>query len=437
VRIILSTYHYFPSRTGGTEIYTRALANHLISQGHEVIIIAGADGRPAVLHNTVMENLAMRIDAYVQDGIQVFTVELKEQTAEDIYSWGNAEWTELFMFFLQAIGWQNTDQLLMNGLTTVSGWSLMDAFLRLNPNGRCMVFVHTPFLCPKGDMIHRKTNSRCMVQVSPDVCGPCMFTEYSNNAYITGSVLYKLTTVLPPVSDRPALRLKKLLKLRFSAMQLINERIDKWVFFSKDMESFLLRQDFALPQKTAMVRHGIDTSIFFQKEKARPGSPITFLYAGRFEAIKGVKLLCDAWLQLKEDAGSRQLYIAGDWKTQRLGVEIEEKLKHRKDVIIMENIPHMQLPELYNQVHCVIIPSLWVETGPLVFHEAIACGCDVITSDRGGQAELGNLYKERSVLFKSGDASSLVSAIENYYPVEKQQQYAVRSVKEHFELLPL
>lgn len=437
MRIILSTYHYFPSRSGGTEIYTRALANHLISQGHEVIIIAGADGRPGVLHNTVMDNVAVHIDGYQMDGIQVYTVELKKQTAEDIYSWGNIEWTVLFRVFLFEIGWEKADELLVNGLSTVSGLSLMDAFLKLNPTGRCMVFVHTPFLCPKGDMIHRKTNSRCMVKVSPGVCGPCMFSEYANSSYLQGSILYKLSTVLPAVSDKPALRLKKLLKLRFSAMQWINGKTDEWVFFSNDMQNFLLRQDLAYPPKTAMVRHGIDTSIFFQKEKTRAGAPITFLYAGRFEAIKGVKLLCDAWLQLKEDAGSRQLYIAGDWKTQKLGVEIEEKLKHRKDVIFMDNIPHTQLPELYNEVHCLIIPSLWVETGPMVFHEAIACGCDVITSDRGGQAELAGVYKERSIQFKSGDASSLLSAIENYYPVNKQQQYAVRSVKEHFELLPL
>lgn len=437
MRIILSTYHYFPSRAGGTEVYTRALANHLISQGHEVIIIAGADGRPAVLHTTVMDNVAMHIDAYIMDGIRVYTVELKNQTAEDIYSWGNIEWTTLFMLFLKDIGWHNADQLLMNGLSTVSGLSLLDAFLKANPNGRSMVFVHTPFLCPKGDMIHRKNNSRCMVKLSPGVCGPCMFSEYSNSSYLQGNILYKLSTVLPPVSSKPALRLKKLLKLRFSALQWINEKIDRWIFFSKDMESFLLRQDFSIPSKTTMVRHGIDTSVFSQTEKSRAQAPISFLYAGRFEAIKGVQLLCDAWLQLKEDAGVRQLYIAGDWKTQKLGVEIEQKLKHRKDVIFMENIPHTQLPELYNEVHCVIIPSLWVETGPLVFHEAIACGCDVIVSDRGGQAELGHFYKERSILFKTGDVPGLLSAIRDYYPTNQQKHYNVRSAKEHFELLPL
>jgi glycosyltransferase involved in cell wall biosynthesis len=418
-------------------VYTRALARHLVGQGHEVIIIAGSDGIPTVSHNTAMNNAHMRIDEYEHDGIDVYTVNLKTQTAEDIYAWENDNWTRLFAIFLEAIGWDNADQLLMNGVSTVSGISLLKAFLVNNPGGRCVVFVHTPFLCPKGDMIHRKHDTRCMVKLEPGVCGPCMFTEYSNKPYATSFLLYNLTAALPPISSKPAFRLKKLLKLRFSALQWMNENIHNWVFFSNDMQNFLLQQPFALPQKAVMVRHGIDTSIFFQREKQRPAAPISFLYAGRFEAIKGVQLLCDAWLQLKEDAAARQLYIAGDWKTQSLGMEIHEKLRRRKDVTFLENIPQAQLPELYNEVHCLIIPSLWVETGPMVFHEAIACGCDVITSDRGGQAELGNLYKERSVQFKSGDAASLLSAIENYYPVHQQQQYAVRSVKEHFEALTL
>jgi glycosyltransferase involved in cell wall biosynthesis len=437
VRIILSSYHYYPSRTGGTEVYTKALANYLSSQGHQVMIIAGSDGRPAVLHNTVMDNAAMRIDGYQLDGVQVYTVDLKQQTAEDIYGWENNEWTVLFTAFLQEIGWHNADELLMNGLSTVSGVSLLKAFLNHNPNGKAVVFVHTPFLCPKGDMIHRRNNSRCMVQLSPGVCGPCMFTEYSGKLYLTGSLLYKLATALPGLSSKPAFKLKKLLQLRFRALQWLNDSIYRWQFFSKDMENFLLKQPFANLNKTRMVRHGIDTSIFFQKEKQRPPAPISFLYAGRFEAIKGVQLLADAWLQLKEDAGSRQLYIAGDWKTQKLGMEIKQQLRHRKDVLFMENIPQAQLPELYNEVHCVIVPSLWVETGPMVFHEAIACGCDVIAADRGGQGELAQLYNGRSVQFKTGDANSLSAAIQNYYPASKQQPYAVRSMQEHFELVTL
>ncbi len=53
----------------------------------------------------------------------------------------------------------------------------------------------------------------------------------------------------------------------------------------------------------------------------------------------------------------------------------------------------LELLDIYRQVHCVIIPSEWFEIGPLVFHEAISAQCNIIASDIGGCAELGNYYK--------------------------------------------
>jgi hypothetical protein len=81
----------------------------------------------------------------------------------------------------------------------------------------------------------------------------------------------------------------------------------------------------------------------------------------------------------------------------------------------------------------VIIPSEWVETGPLVFHEAVTCGCDIITSDIGGQKELAELYKGKSYLFKMGDKVSLKNVITGYKRGSAKETYVPMSIEEHYD----
>ncbi|CAJ1350014.1 unnamed protein product, partial [Effrenium voratum] len=57
---------------------------------------------------------------------------------------------------------------------------------------------------------------------------------------------------------------------------------------------------------------------------------------------------------------------------------------------------------VFNQVDCIVVPSIWLENSPLVIHEALQAGVLVITADAGGMAEYikhevnGLLYTHRS-----------------------------------------
>ena len=83
------------------------------------------------------------------------------------------------------------------------------------------------------------------------------------------------------------------------------------------------------------------------------------------------------------------------------------KASQRKDIEWLGAKNQEGLSSVMKKVHCTIIPSEWVEIGPLVFHEAIAAGSDVIASDMGGCKELANLYKSKSGLFNTGNVNSL------------------------------
>jgi len=100
----------------------------------------------------------------------------------------------------------------------------------------------------------------------------------------------------------------------------------------------------------------------------------------------------------------------------------------------MQSMTQLELADIYHQVNCVIIPSQWVETGPLVFHEAIECGCDVITTDFGGQEELAGVYHENASTFKHRDKENLYQLLSEYKPSSASGRKPF-SLEEHFGCL--
>jgi glycosyltransferase involved in cell wall biosynthesis len=437
MQIILSTFNYYPDHAGGTEVYTRELAAYLRAKGHEVVIIAGSDKDPAIPFVVVEDTAQARVIRYRYDDVPVCGVRLKEQDAENIYSLTKEGWTTLFKRLLQQLQFQGASYLLMNGLSTVSGPSLLDAFLELNPKGKSALFVHTAFVCPKADLINRRTRSRCYDVVTAHLCAACMLSAQTNTPFAVGNLFYSLPgrQLLAGRLSPTAVKLKELLGKRYDAFASMNSKLSAWIVFSSDMQQFISIQKYASPEKIIVIRHGIDTSVFYDDKKQQPGGPINFLYAGRFEELKGIDLLAAAWKRLPDDPSRRRLTLVGGWKGKTTGEAVAKEIGSRSDVQMINGLPQSQLAELYRQTHCVVIPTKVVETGPLVFHEAIACGCDIITSDMGGQGELSKLYDRRSVSFKNNDADSLFRCISNYQPGIDKQEYQVISVKEHLDML--
>lgn len=437
MQIILSTFNYYPDHAGGTEVYTKELAAYLRAKGHEVLIIAGSDKDPAIPFTVLEDTAQARVIQYSFDDVPVCGVRLKEQDAENIYSLTKEGWTTLFKRLLQQLQFDGASYLLMNGLSTVSGPSLLDAFLEINPQGKSALFVHTAFVCPKADLINRRTRSRCYDVVTPHLCAACMLSAQTNTPFFVGRLFYSLPgrKLLAGKLSPTAIKLKELLKKRYGAFASMNSKLSSWIVFSSDMQQFISIQEYASPEKIIVIRHGIDTGIFHDGNRPKPASPVTFLYAGRFEEIKGIDLLAAAWKRLPDDPSRRKLMLAGNWKGKTTGEAVAKEIGSRSDVKMIDGMSQQRLAELYRQTHCVVIPTKVVETGPLVFHEAIASGCDVISSDMGGQGELTKLYNRRSVSFKNNDADSLFQAISNYQPGADKEHYEVMSVKEHLDLL--
>ena len=118
-----------------------------------------------------------------------------------------------------------------------------------------------------------------------------------------------------------------------------------------------------------------------------PGYPATipgsdYLFLGRLDEAKGIRLLLDAWRHPPQAPG-RALRIAGDGP---LRAEVEAASARDDSLTYLGSLTHSAVAAELRACAAVILPSLWFEGYPLVVAEARAHGRPVVTVS-GGAAE--------------------------------------------------
>ena len=67
--------------------------------------------------------------------------------------------------------------------------------------------------------------------------------------------------------------------------------------------------------------------------------------------------------------------------------------------------------KVFNNVDCIVVPSIWAENSPLVIHEAQQARVPVITSDVGGMTEYTH-HEINGLLFKHRNINDLVTQLD-------------------------
>ncbi len=139
----------------------------------------------------------------------------------------------------------------------------------------------------------------------------------------------------------------------------------------------------------------------------RPGRPFRVGYLGTLGPHKGVGVALRALGQ--SPAAGWQLHVhGGPLRDERLRGELEAA----GDLATYHG-PYVEhhLPGLLAELDAVVIPSLWRETGPMVWMEALSAGVPVIASRLGALAERVR-HGEDGLLFEPGDPGALAAAVE-------------------------
>ena len=169
---------------------------------------------------------------------------------------------------------------------------------------------------------------------------------------------------------------------------------------------------------------GVDTEIYklkVQSSKLKApnsqftirNSQFTIGYVGRLVEEKGVHILLRAVAGL---SGACAELSRSTWRLRILGSgpqrsrleRLAAELGIAERVSFEDWIPSTQMPDYYNQLDALVVPSLtrpnWKEQFGRVLIEALACGAPVVGSDSG---EIPNVIGDAGLVFAEGDVQAL------------------------------
>lgn len=412
MNILLATYSYFPYDFGGTEVYVSGLAKYLTSLGHHVQIIAATSEKAFNEHPVFYADHEIKAVNYSYDNVSVLGVMLNKNRLDDSYEKYRPIWISSWIKIISLFDIDKWDLLHMNCNTAAVGLATMEAVRYHSNNVRVIASYHIPQACTKNTLLLGNAMQPCKYKASEKHCVPCLISTKTN---LPLSVTNLIAPLLPGFS-KPGfpmlLRLKYLVGKLVDNFRTFDKGIDKWICFSADMKKHL-EINGVVQEKISVIRHGIEDSIFRNLDDAERKSG-RFIYVGRLTKYKGIFTLLAAWLKLDKKPGKELIIIGREHLEDQEVIEWRNITKERDDIKWFGEKSNKEVADLMRQSSCVIIPSEWIETGPLVFHEAIACGADVIASNIGGCKELASLYSEKSETFEVGNVDQLAGVICNF-----------------------
>lgn len=110
-----------------------------------------------------------------------------------------------------------------------------------------------------------------------------------------------------------------------------------------------------------------------------------YLYAGRLEEVKGIRLLLENW---KADYEAKLLICGSGPDEEWCRNHINEH--GMENVEMLGQIPHDELLELMRESEAVVFPSLCYESFPMTIIESYSCGTPVLSTMVGNAASLIN-----------------------------------------------
>ena len=175
---------------------------------------------------------------------------------------------------------------------------------------------------------------------------------------------------------------------RMAHVRKMVERVDLFIAPARYLYD-RYHQQFGIPEeKLVLLDYGFSLERL-QGRQRTPDEPFTFGYIGTHIPAKGIHHLIEAFGQLQ---GAPQLRIWGKPRGQdteslkALAAFLPQGAANR-----VEWLPEYRnqqiVPDVFNRVDAIVVPSIWVENSPLVIHEALQVRVPVITADVGGMGE--------------------------------------------------
>ncbi|NBW39858.1 glycosyltransferase family 1 protein [bacterium] len=186
--------------------------------------------------------------------------------------------------------------------------------------------------------------------------------------------------------------------------------VDHFVCVSEAQKEIVLARGDVPEERIHVIQNGFDPERFvYAGPENRDWNQL--MYAGRLEYSKGIHLLLNAFLNLKQKFPRLSLDVYGDasfWP--QLQEQIEDLQSSHPGLVFHGKVPQQEIATQLQRAGCLVFPSLSFESAGLSVLDAQASGCPVIASDVGGVREY--LNPSAGVLVPDISHESLQSALE-------------------------
>ena len=121
-------------------------------------------------------------------------------------------------------------------------------------------------------------------------------------------------------------------------------------------------------------------------------------------------LLLDAYQKavLENSSLNLEIHIVGVKQNYYLDyyTDLQNKIQSLPNIIYQENLPAEKVSAFMSKLDYLCIPSMWLETGPIVAYEAFANQLPIIGANIGGVAELVE-DRKTGLLYQFNDLETL------------------------------
>jgi glycosyltransferase involved in cell wall biosynthesis len=259
---------------------------------------------------------------------------------------------------------------------------------------------HTPTVsCQRGTLL-RWGAMLCDGKLDVGRCAGCTLNGLGMNDTVAAFVGRLSPTVGRWLGDHglqggvwTALRMSQLVALRHAAFRAMVAEVDHIVAVCEWVRDLLLLNDVP-PSKVSISRQGITWTP--ESAAALAGSSMEgasgemrLAFVGRLDPTKGLHIILDALrmaptLRVRLDIfGIIQGSANNSYQREMMALAgTDSRISFRGPIVSREVVPMLRKYDF------LVVPSQWMETGPLVVLEAFAAGIPVIGWKLGGTAEL-------------------------------------------------
>ncbi len=378
MRVLHVPFSFYPDPAGGTEVYVNTLAVEQRAMGCDAAIAAPGVANSRYEHHGI--------------GVWRFAVSTKV-SLRALYGEGDQRAAEAFARVLDEF---DPEVVHLHAFTGAVSVLLADqAVQRGIP---IALNYHTPTVsCSRGTLL-RWGSVVCGGDLNNSPCVACALHRHGLSRQLA-----KLISLMPETGSRmlgraglsgglwTALRMPELIDLRIQSFRRLMQTVDRVIALC-DWTRALLVQNGVPETKITLCRQGISWSPDVDWEAPVNKViqlPLRAAFLGRLDRTKGAHVIVQA---LKADPAlpvTLDLFgVTQGEAGNQYATEIADLIANDSRIRMLPPLPSVDVISRLREYDLLVVPSQWLETGPLVVLEAFAARIPVVGSNLGGIAEL-------------------------------------------------